>query len=99
MIGTECMGCGGDKLVQVGYVFITLLLRYSEPKQFDEFISQMLTPLLEIERQIVVNALQYIQGANIERERVLIERRDQLNTVIKYQTPFDPKRMLPNKHI
>jgi DNA-binding protein H-NS len=47
------MGFGGDIFLQTGYYLIRNLLGINNFEEFDLFLSEMLPPLLEMERQVV----------------------------------------------
>jgi len=100
LIGRECMGVGGDTLVQVGYVLITRLLGWNQEGQFDDFLATMLPPLLDIERQIVTDALNRYRGStNGEEYRVLVERQQTLSSPIELLPQFIPDKVQPSKHV
>lgn len=95
LAGTHCMGIGGDLFVQTAYVLITDLLGFNQKGQIDEFLSEMLPELLQVEKDVVNTLLSpnatlyfYIQlmnhGEDIDaqlRDEILVvmERQDELN--------------------
>ena len=91
-LGDFCMAHGSDLILKTSYYLIARILNLTTGAQFNEFINNMLTALLDIERQTVVYQLTLIKDRTKARERVatLEARRDVLNRPTPAQPPFDP---------
>jgi hypothetical protein len=101
LLGEKCMGFGGNEFFSVGYYIAKHVLRVPD---FDQFIAEMLPPLLDMERQVVTAQLAGIKNPNINpdvqrRVKVLTERRDELNQPLKPPNKFKLANVGPNIHI
>lgn len=103
-LGNACMGFAGDTIVQTAYYFIINILQLRTPAAFNDFILAMFPPVLDLERQVVENQLQYITNPDANhivtrRHQVLTQRQLELQTPIMNQPAFDPGQMQNNMHV
>ena len=98
LLGENCMGYGAEVLIKIGYSIIMYIIRAED---FDQFIAEMLPPLLDIERQVVMNQLAGIKDpyANQLRIRVLRQRLQELNRPLRPQGKFNIHNIGKNIHI
>jgi len=103
MLGDECMGYAGDRITGAAYYLIIQMFGLRQPGAFDQFITEMLPAVLNIESQVVNYELANIIDPNINNEvrrrvRILQERQTELAKPIPKQEPFLPNRMTNNPH-
>lgn len=94
LLGQECMG------FRNGYYIIKDIIQAPD---FDQFINEMIPPLLNLEHQVFLYQLGTIKDPNVNadvqrRVRVLMERRNELAQPLKPQNKFIPKEVEENIH-
>jgi len=100
LLGEQCIGFGGDEFIATGYYLIMDILKFPN---IDNFLAEMLPPLLDIERQVVNYQLAHIKDPNINpevRRRVLVlkERQAELMKPIGKVEIFRLEDLIRNIH-
>lgn len=96
-LGSYCMGFGSDTILKTSYYYITALLNYPQGRPFDDFITQILPRLLDLEYTIVANRLSNPDISGFKRE-VLNARNMEIQRPVFRQQPFDPSTYQNNIH-
>jgi len=94
--GDFCLPHGSDLILKTSYYLIVSLLNFKTGNDFNNFIDQMLPPLLDLERQVVIRSLGEIKDRATLNNDIAVARRhyEYLEAAHKYDEAIVANKQL-----
>jgi hypothetical protein len=95
-LGKHCMGFGSDTVLKTAYYYLVHLLGKRHGRELDNFLTQMQTPLINLERQVIISHLDTLPGGT--RRDVMRTRLNRIENNVPQPFPFEPENFRNNIH-
>jgi len=98
-LGIQCQGMAAEPFIQTAYYMIMVLFNFNYIEQFNNFITEMMPIIFNIEKQVVDYQLAHIKNPHLKEVRIRVKVLRELKKPIPKQPGFNPKIIRPDIHV